>query len=675
MSTLAILRAEAPSSLVVPKISIVRLGENTAEAARQAGLAEGHADAAAASEASAAMAAASATAIGRYFSSKAAGEAGSTTGQFFSYPDGSGGLIYAEKTSGGSVEIGRAATIAGLIPAVATTAAITSGVFDASITRIQTRGFAAANDGGAAVYERTTASLSGGSGVWWFTAADASKWQIVKLDEHRAAQFGALGGAGINATPILNAALASDQVQVVNLGPLTHYINGATTGSYTILKPSGKGLRGINREVSWVKLNAVTLGTQANAIQTIYCEDDEHGFFEDFSLDCQRSGAGGTNNDRVSGVTIRAKSADGRGTRVRRVNVYNATGYGHYESADATRKLRDIVREDCQSWNCQVGHESSGDVEVLSIDPYTHSDSGNVWDGGASISCEAMFHEYGNVLKVHRVRAKGYGHCGAGIYPSPIAGSANLRSVIYDDPDIEVLSAVPGLQTDGSGSYSIESLKVNGGRIVSKGTGANFTYAAAQVYGTKIVGGQGGSGAGVISTTGATVDLYAPDVTGTGSGGVAAIGVSQQGTGVMRWHGGGKLTATGGSAQNATDGTVTFVGNGPIASPAIATLGTHLPGYRQRVRGTKAPGDWGLYTDGTARFNFVNINLGSAVSSRALTDVNLTMQTSDGDLTLMPNDLGVRISWQSDSQIQVQIPPGVTTTNLTLRYSIIEWVS
>lgn len=620
-------------------------------------------------------AAGSATAIGRYFASKAAGEAGSTTGQFFSYPDGAGGLIYAERTGGGSTEIARALTYTNSLAVVATTAAITAGTFNATITRLQTKGFTAANDGGGATYERTVASLSAGSGVWWFTAADGSKWQIVKAAEHMAAQFGALGGAGIDARPILNAALASAQVSVVNLGALTHYMSGATTGAYSLLIPSGKGLRGISRQVSWINLNVVALGTQANAIQTIYFEDDVNGFAEDFSLDCKRSGAGGTNNDRVSGLTIRAKSANGKGTRVRRVNVYNATGYGHYESADASRTLRDLMREDCQSYNCGVGHETSGDVEVISIDPYCHSDSGAVWDGGASIATEAMFHQYGS-CKVTYVRPRGYGHAGAGIYPSPLALSTSLRGVYVYQPDIEVLSAVPGVASDGSASYKTNVFEVHGGRIVAGGTGISLTYATAAIHGTKIVGGQGGSGAGVISTTGATVDLYAPDVTGTGSGGIAAIGVSQQGTGVLRWHGGGKLLATGGSAQNATDGTVTLVDNaGPVSSPALATLGTRLPGYRQRKRGTKAPGTWALYNPGTPAFSYVNIDLDTAVASRALTDVSLTLQYADGSTAIVPDDLGVSFNWQSDSQVQVQIPPGVVTTNLTLRYSIIEWAA
>ena len=66
---------------------------------------------AAAAAASAATALAAATASARYFSSQAAGEAGSATGQFFSHPDGAGGLVYREKTGGGSIIIANAATV------------------------------------------------------------------------------------------------------------------------------------------------------------------------------------------------------------------------------------------------------------------------------------------------------------------------------------------------------------------------------------------------------------------------------------------------------------------------------------------------------------------------------------------------------------------------------------
>ncbi|MBM3927565.1 MAG: hypothetical protein FJ335_03770, partial [Sphingomonadales bacterium] len=59
-------------------------------------------------------AAATALATGRYFPTKAAGEAGSTTGQAFTTKDGAGNLIAYERTAGGSTEIGRAVTPAAL---------------------------------------------------------------------------------------------------------------------------------------------------------------------------------------------------------------------------------------------------------------------------------------------------------------------------------------------------------------------------------------------------------------------------------------------------------------------------------------------------------------------------------------------------------------------------------
>lgn len=54
------------------------------------------------------MAAQVALAASRYFPSRAAGEAGSTTGQLFATSDGAGVLVYYERTSGGSYEIARA---------------------------------------------------------------------------------------------------------------------------------------------------------------------------------------------------------------------------------------------------------------------------------------------------------------------------------------------------------------------------------------------------------------------------------------------------------------------------------------------------------------------------------------------------------------------------------------
>ncbi|USU06878.1 hypothetical protein NF699_09535 [Sphingomonadaceae bacterium OTU29LAMAA1] len=63
------------------------------------------------------MSAQVAIAAGRWFKTRAEGEAGSNLGQLFSSGDGAGNVIYYEKTAGGSYEIGRAVTPAGLAAA------------------------------------------------------------------------------------------------------------------------------------------------------------------------------------------------------------------------------------------------------------------------------------------------------------------------------------------------------------------------------------------------------------------------------------------------------------------------------------------------------------------------------------------------------------------------------
>lgn len=92
---------------VIDNRTVIRVGENTVESARQAGIATSAANAAAAA--------------GNYFSDLAAGEAGTTTGEFFSYSDGAGGLIYAERAAVGSNIIAEAVTQAQLNTRVATT--------------------------------------------------------------------------------------------------------------------------------------------------------------------------------------------------------------------------------------------------------------------------------------------------------------------------------------------------------------------------------------------------------------------------------------------------------------------------------------------------------------------------------------------------------------------------
>lgn len=102
----------AGSELLEPLLGVAGLAAAAAEAG--ADRSETAADRSEAERIAAGAFAASAQATSRYFPSRAAGEAGSATGQSFSTTDGSGNLITYERTAGGSVEVARPLTKAGL---------------------------------------------------------------------------------------------------------------------------------------------------------------------------------------------------------------------------------------------------------------------------------------------------------------------------------------------------------------------------------------------------------------------------------------------------------------------------------------------------------------------------------------------------------------------------------
>lgn len=115
------------------------LGENTTAAQAAAG--------------AAGTAANSVLAAARYFPSQALGEAGSTTGQFFSHPDGGGGLVYREKTASGSFVIANAATTAAL--------SVSEALLNSTKSLLQTVAPLAMAAGALAIYDLALA-FSGG---------------------------------------------------------------------------------------------------------------------------------------------------------------------------------------------------------------------------------------------------------------------------------------------------------------------------------------------------------------------------------------------------------------------------------------------------------------------------------------------------------------------------------
>lgn len=545
------------------------------------------------------------------------------------------------------------------------------------IILIQTTGFAAQGDGGGAIYERIVGSLPiEGEGIWWFTASDGSQWQITQSSEHRAAQFGALGGTAIDARPILNAALSCPQVVRLNLEARIHYISGALSLA-SINIPSGKALVGVNRKDSWIKLNPLANGSQSTAVQTIQFMDDKNGLAADFSLDCQRSGLGGSLSDRVSGLTIRAKNANGQGTRVIRVDVYNATGYAHYESADAGRQLRNIARYDCRAFNAQVCFESTGNSQVLTVDCYADVRT-TTWDGGAIIPCETMYHEYGAIERVERVRCQGIGQAGAGMHP--ITTDSDIKTLIYTDCDIEITNAVPALVALGQNGFVIRDLKIQGGRFSSSNGGsARFTNTTAKVIGASIIGAYSasngaGNGSGADVSTGAIVDFHDCDITGNSNpaGAATSYGVLSQGNGIARIYA-GKITAVGPvNMMNPTGGAVQIIAPA-LLNPAKSNNSSVLA-YRQMKYGQVARSAFYQYQPVTGNKKFwMNIDLAQASVDRSKVIVQLALRGPDGDLSFIVDPVTMTWNWQNSSRVQVQIGTPNDLTGFSLVYQIIEF--
>lgn len=105
--------------------------------------------------------------------------------------------------------------------------------------------------------------------------------------------------------------------------------------------------------------------------------------------------------------------------------------------------LRNVLRRNCGAYNSQVCFESTEDGEVETIACIANVDAVDVWDGGTLIPCETMFHEYGAIKRVRRLRCRGYSQAGAGAHPIPT--TADILTVIYEACDIEVTNAVPAL--------------------------------------------------------------------------------------------------------------------------------------------------------------------------------------------------------------------------------------
>jgi hypothetical protein len=484
--------------------------------------------------------------------------------------------------------------------------------YQPEVVRIRTNGFLLDGDGGAAFYDRWIDALNplpvDGRGIWWFEAFDTSCWQIAAAAEHNAEQFGALGGVEIDAAPILNAAFAASMVRQIQIGALTHYFTPE------IVVPSGKGLRGISRTLSWMKVIPLAdEETQTTPRFAIVHRDDSDGFSEDYSIDCQRSGLGRGDDNRTHGLCIIA-TADGacEGTRIRRVDVHNAWGYAHYTvvTVGGSASLQNVAHEDCRCFNFQVGFETTGYVSASwSRDTTAYGDP---VDGGLKVPVEALYHEYGAIQSFTRFNAVGRGTGGAGILIYT-TDNVDIGQITYRAPDI-FIDTLGGtaMVVEGRTGNRVNRFVIDGGSVIGADMGAVFRFGQMVVRNTNIVGLDGN---GLEIGTGATVDLHAPMIEANrdANGPVAAVAVPINTIEQIRWYGDGRVAANGPITSYSIDKTlVRFFG-----TPEITPFGPPIPpvpGSILRERMFRIPRtDW--IVSGTQDFQ-VRINLTASPNDR-----------------------------------------------------------
>lgn len=498
-------------------------------------------------------------------------------------PDAPSILNKVDKAANGSdfADLGQFRANIGLFD---TRAAAAAATIAAEIDSIKTAGFAASGDGGGATYDRWVAGMAslpvGGEGVWWFEAADGSRWQIAEAPQHMAAAFGALGGAAIDARPIINEAFLAPMVREINLGALTHYI------SLPGLRPaSGKNLVGINRAVSWLRVIPVT-GPSTGQNYAVGRINHDGGLCRDYSIDCQRSHFGIGMHGQPHGHAIYAKAGGTcRNVNVVRVDVHNCYGYAHYTTTGpATDGLlvEDTRREDCRAFNFNVGFEETGTVNRhVNVRPVAIAAP---QDGGVLLSCEALFHQYGAVQDVVNVEPYGRGTTQSAISIFNVENQ-DIEKIHYINPDIDVTGDF-GLYVEGRNAAGtanpadgtinkIKDVQVFGGRIRASLAGGVLRGAqtTVKIHGTEIIG---RDGVGLELSQNVNVTFYAPDIESNRpvGGSTSAVGIAINGPPNAKWHGGGRIAANGPAGSFATDllsikffGSPELVPAMPVSSP------------------------------------------------------------------------------------------------------------
>ena len=190
------------------------------------------------------------------------------------------------------------------------------------------------------------------------------------------------GPSGGDDAAAINAALANPDVTEVILGPGVFIVGSA------IIIPSGKTLTGDGRDTTMIKAAANftrIAGVGDGIVSTV--PDAANVVLRDFSVDASKLMVGGA---RLHGVWMQ----EAENFSITRVDVYNATGYGHFAQGkhlgfnpDGSVRVdyASGTYTDCVTYNCEVGFEQMYSDGITLTNVHGR-------DGDGDISTEAHFH-------------------------------------------------------------------------------------------------------------------------------------------------------------------------------------------------------------------------------------------------------------------------------------------
>lgn len=449
-----------------------------------------------------------------------------------------------------------------------------------------------------------------------------------------------IGDALSDDSQIINAVLAEPTTTVAELPA------GVIGVGSVIMIPSGKMLIGAGREQTILLalpsfaqnvVVASTIGATGIAVQ-------------DLTIDGNRVGLGGGLQRRVNALQF----SQCRRFSVRRVDVRNCTGYGHFVVGDpefsVEPKAGDGTWEDCRAANCEVHFEQMHAENITLINCHSR-------DGEGDLNCLSWFHPLLGSRDILHIGCTARGIAGAGIEATAV--QRDLHRIRFIGCDVHIRGTTTGLVTT-AGVGRTHGLELIGTRIHSDGG------LGAQLHNTEAFATQSsltGAGEGLQLRNESSLVAVGTEILGitdaarTGT----AVGVNIDGSSRMRFTG-GRIEARGPAGNS-----VPVYGS---AANAEVSETTELVGQTRVVKVMEARGVASIQQDGPNAY--ANILLPRAVTDRDRGHLDFTIKTgSDGYLA---NRVAASWSYLDNRNIRVRLGGDSTLpARAKLSYEFIEW--